>query len=507
MDALFIKAFYPEIFLSLSILYQLIVNSKIINSIHNKYPIINIEILWQGIFILLCLFFLELNQSLDIQTFRILFISDICTQTIKIFLVFIATLCFIIIWKSFVLQNINFFEYFSLYFLSLLGILLLINTYDLISAYLVIELQALAFYILACFKRTSSFSTEAGLKYFILGSFISGLFLLGSFLIYAFIGTLNINDIALILSFSVEDIYLKIVILIGAILITISLLFKAAVAPFHFWAPDVYEGAPLSSTIIFSIIPKFSIFVFLMRWLSVFINDFIFLKVLLVAAGIFSVLWGAYFAIAQKRIKRFIIYSSISQVGFIVVACSVCSVESYTSIFFYLFIYLISSIVIWGSLVSLYDYNKAILKFDGKLNLKPLFIIDMASYFKLNYTWSMMLLFLFFSFAGIPPLSGFLSKLLIILGLIYNDDFLVAILLIVISIISTYYYLRIIKVIFFDTQKYNIISKSLLTSYSYSLNIECTILSFCIFLLFFLFFYPSIIVLLLNAATYGCVLI
>ena len=159
------------------------------------------------------------------------------------------------------------------------------------------------------------------------------------------------------------------------------------------------------------------------------------------------------------------------------------------------------------SLVSLYDYNKTILKFDGKLNLKPLFIIDMASYFKLNYTWSIMLLFLFFSFAGIPPLSGFLSKLLIILGLIYNDDFLVAVLLIVISIISTYYYLRIIKVIFFDTQKYNGISKNLLTTNSYSLNIECTILSFCTFLLFFLFFYPSIIVLLLNAATYGCVLI
>ena len=138
MDALFIKAFYPEIFLSLSILYQLVVNSKIINNIHNKYPIINIEILWQGIFILLCLFFLELNQNLDIQTSKILFISDICTQTIKIFLVFIATISFVIVWKSFVLQNINFFEYFSLYFLSLLGILLLINTYDLISAYLVI---------------------------------------------------------------------------------------------------------------------------------------------------------------------------------------------------------------------------------------------------------------------------------------------------------------------------------------------------------------------------------
>ena len=146
------------------------------------------------------LLFLEINQCLDVSTSRILFISDTCTQTIKTFIVLIAVLCFVIVWKSFVLQNINFYEYFSLYFLSLLGILLLVNTYDLISAYLVIELQALSFYILACFKRTSSFSTEAGLKYFILGSFISGIFLLGAFFIYAFLGTLNINDIMLILS-------------------------------------------------------------------------------------------------------------------------------------------------------------------------------------------------------------------------------------------------------------------------------------------------------------------
>jgi len=394
-----------------------------------------------------------------------------------------------------------------LYFLSLLGILLLINTYDLISAYLVIELQALAFYILACFKRTSSFSTEAGLKYFILGSFISGLFLMGAFSIYAFIGTLNINDIGLILAFPIDDLYMKIVILIGAILITISLLFKAAIAPFHFWAPDVYEGAPLSSTIIFSIIPKLSIFVFLMRWLSLFINEFVFLKILLIAAGLFSVFWGAYFAIMQKRIKRFIIYSSISQVGFIVVACSVCNVEAYTSIFFYLVIYLISSVIVWGSLIRLYNFNEAVLKFDGKSNLKPMFIVDIASYFKLNYAWSLMLLSLFFSFAGIPPLSGFLAKLFVIFGLILNDDVVIAVILIVISIISTYYYLRIIKVIFFDNQKYTNISKSLITTSSYSLNVECTILSFCTFLLFFLFFYPSLILLLLNSAAYGCVLV
>ena len=507
MDAIFIKSFYPEIFLSLSILYQLIFNVRLINNIKNRYPLINIEILWQGIFTLLCLLILELNQILDVSSYRVLFISDITTQTIKVFLVFIALLSFLIVWKSFVIQNINFYEYFSLYFLSLLGVLLLVNSYDLISAYLVIELQALAFYILACFKRTSSFSTEAGLKYFILGSFISGLFLLGSFFIYATLGSLNINDIALMLSFDVQDNNIKMAILFGALLITLSLLFKAAVAPFHFWAPDVYEGSPLASTIIFSILPKFSIFVFLMRWVSLFVNEFIFLKTVLIISGIFSIFWGAYFAIIQKRIKRFIIYSSISQVGFIVVACSISSIESYTSIFFYLFVYLISSVVIWGSLVCLYDYSSAVSKFEGRITLKPIYIIDIASYFKINYVWSLMLLSIFFSFSGIPPLSGFLSKVLIIFGLVANEDLTLAVVLIVVSIVSTYYYLRIIKIIFFDNQKYTSISKGLLTVCSYSLNTECTILSFCTFLLFFLFFYPSFILLLVNSAAYGCVLV
>jgi len=507
MDAIFIKAFYPEIFLSLAILYQLVFNARVINNVHNKYPIINIEIFWQGIFILLCLLLLEINQWLEFNTSRTLFTSDVCTQTIKTSIVIVALLCFVIVWKSFVLQTINFYEYFSLYFLSLLGILLLVNTFDLISAYLVIELQALSFYILACFKRTSSFSTEAGLKYFILGSFISGIFLLGAFFIYAFLGTLNINEIMLILSLPLDDLNMKTAVLLGALLITVSLLFKAAVAPFHFWAPDVYEGAPLSSSIVFSIIPKFSLFVFLMRWVSIFITEFVFIKVLLVVAGVFSVFWGAYLAIAQKRIKRFIIYSSISQVGFIVVACSVCTIESYTSIFFYLIVYLVSSIIIWSSLVAMYDYSKVVLYFEGKRQLKPTFMIDLASYFKLNYIWSLLLLSVFFSFAGIPPLSGFLSKLLIIFGLLLNNDLALAVVLIVISIISTYYYLRIIKIIFFDTQKYSEISKNLVTVSTYSSNIECTILSFCTFLLFFLFFFPSFILLLLNAPAYGCALL
>lgn len=507
MDAIILKSFYPEIFLSLVVLYQLVLNSRLINNISSKFPLINIEVLWQGLFILFCLLSLQNNQILEAYTTNFLFVADISTRIIKNILVLFSFICFVFVWRSFVLQNINFFEYFTLFFLSLLGILLLINTSDLIASYLVLELQALSFYVMACFKRTSAFSTEAGLKYFVLGSFISGLFLLGSFFIYASLGTLNFNSIALLLSIPMEDSGLKTIILIGGVLIVLSLLFKAAVAPFHFWAPDVYEGAPLASTITFSIVPKFAIFLFLLRWVSIFINEFTFLKIILILAGIFSVIWGAYFAINQKRLKRFIIYSSISQVGFIVVACSVCSVESYTAIFFYLSIYLISSIIIWGSLVFFYSSNKNILSFNNISYARPVFLSDFSSYFQLNYSWSLMLLGLFFSFAGIPPLSGFLSKLLIILSLINNSDIVVAVLLIVISIISTYYYLRIIKIVFFDKKNTGEVVKTFITISSPSTNFECTILSFCAFLLLILFFYPSFLLTILNLATFGCVLL
>jgi len=173
-------------------------------------------------------------------------------------------LALLFIGRSFCLQSINFFEYFTVFLLSLLALLLLINSSDILSAYLIIEMQALCFYILASFKRNSSFSTEAGLKYFISGSFISGVFLLGASLIYGCLGTLNFNILSWLLTFdfSSDFIILRILIIIAVCLITFTLCFKIAAAPFHFWSPDVYEGSPLASTLVFSIIPKISLFVF-----------------------------------------------------------------------------------------------------------------------------------------------------------------------------------------------------------------------------------------------------
>ena len=193
-----------------------------------------------------------------------LFLNDLGGRLLKMILIFFSTFTLFFIGRSFCLQNINFFEYFSVFLLSLLALLLLIDASDILSAYLIIEMQALCFYVLASFKRDSSFSTEAGLKYFISGSFISGVFLLGAALIYGCLGTLNFNILNWLLTFnSFSDFEsLKILTLIGILLVTFTLLFKVAAAPFHFWSPDVYEGSPLSSTIIFSVIPKISLFLF-----------------------------------------------------------------------------------------------------------------------------------------------------------------------------------------------------------------------------------------------------
>ena len=276
MDSILLKSFIPEIFLSLSILIQLVFNSSLINNLKFNYPLIDKEIFWQTFFILFCLLCLLLNLKVTSFFSTFIFFNDESSRLIKILFVSSCLISSFVILRSFSLQSLNFFEYFSVFLLSVLALLLLTSSCDLLSTYLVIEMQALCFYILASFRRNSSFSTEAGLKYFISGSFISGIFLFGASLIYGGLGTLNFNHISLLLSFSLNEelIYLKGFVLIGIFLVIITLLFKIAAAPFHFWSPDVYEGAPLSSTIIFSIIPKLIIFSFFIKWICVISDIF-----------------------------------------------------------------------------------------------------------------------------------------------------------------------------------------------------------------------------------------
>jgi NADH-quinone oxidoreductase subunit N len=491
MDSLIFKSFIPEIFLSVSILVQLIYNSRFINKLGFNYPVFDKDILGQTFFILFCVFILLFNLNINYCDSKFLFLNDESARIIKLCFIFISLLSLFIIYRSFALQNLNFFEYFSIFLLAILSLLLLASSSDLISTYLLIEMQALCFYVLASFRRSSAFSTEAGLKYFISGSFISGLFLFGASLIYGCLGTLNFNHLSFLLSFSFNEnlIIFKYFVLLGVLLIIIVLLFKIASAPFHFWAPDVYEGAPLSSTITFSILPKLVIFSFFVKWISITSCLFSDIKDILVFVGILSVMVGTFFALRQKRMKRLVIYSSIAQIGFLVAALACGTFDGLASIFFFLIIYLISSVLMWNH-ITFFSEFETYEKYS--FNGMPLFLTSLSNLFEMNRLWAFSFLIIFFSIAGIPPASGFLAKIYVLFSLIDADQLIGGLFLIMISAISVFYYLRVIKVIYFESKNLKLNAYQFKTVYSTGLfSFDCMIIASLLFVLLILFFYPS----------------
>lgn len=319
------------------------------------------------------------------------------------------------------------------------------------SLYLVVEFQALCFYILTGFIRNSAFSTEAGLRYFIASSVNSGFLLMGIFLIYSVLGTLSLSDIFNLLSFNLVSFNLpfQFIVCSGVLFIICALLFKIACAPFHFWAPDVYEGAPLASTVIFSILPKISLIFFFSKFLFSLGLVFLKFKFLLLTLGLISCFIGTIFSLYQKRIKRLIIFSSIAQVGFLVSGLAVNSVEGLSAVFFFLIVYSITSVLIWGHVIYFNYVNFKINTFT-QTNVEILSLAHFSGFLHKNKAWTFSLILIFFSIAGIPPLAGFLSKVLILNELMLNQQIIYAVFLIIISSISVLYYLRIIKTIVFE---------------------------------------------------------
>ena len=500
MDIIVLKSFIPETFLSVTVLFQLVFNIQIIKYLKFNFPVFDKEVFSQTFFILLCLLFLFLNLKVEGFMSNCLFVNDAGSNIIKILSTLTCLTVLKIIFQAFSIQKINFFEFFIFFLLSFLSLVLLASAYDLISFYVTIEMQALCFYIMSSIKRDSAFSTESGLKYFLAGSFISLFFLFGASLLYGTLGTLNLNNISLLLYFPLAnfDLELNFFVTIGIFFVTFTLLFKIACAPFHFWAPDVYEGAPLSSTIIFSIIPKLSIFLFFIKWLcsvSIFSSH---IRDVLLLFGVLSVLIGTIFSLVQKRLKRLIIYSSIAQIGFLVSGLSLNTLGGFSSVYFFLIIYLITTILVWGHLSVFCFFQSCVNTFYSRLS-SSLFLSSFSNLSKLNPLWSFSFILIFFSIGGIPPLSGFLSKVLILLELIKSFKTIFAICLIVISSISVFYYIRVIKVMFFefksiefseDTEKFQVIF------FNPSLDTLYLIFVFNLFFLITIFFSPNLLILL-----------
>ena len=375
-------------------------------------------------------------------------------------------------------EQFSIIEYTLIILFIITGSILLISSSDLISIYLSIELQSYGLYLLCTMYRNSESSTSSGLTYFLLGGLSSCFILLGIGLIYANSGTTYLDNFYIITNLSNiingEEqnnlIYGDIVNYIPycLLLITIGFLFKISAAPFHFWSPDVYDGVPTIVTTFIAIIPKISILIILLH--LVHYTNYIYISTeytwtsSLLVSSLLSLIIGTVLGLTQFRIKRLFAYSTISHVGFLLLALSINSVESIQSFIFYLIQYSISNLNAFFLLISIgytlfIFVNKNInhLNLSDKNNSPIQLLSQIKGYFYINHTLAISLAITIFSFAGIPPLIGFFAKLMVLSAALQDGFVFIALIAVITSVISTVYYLNIVKIMFFDLYSYKFI--------------------------------------------------
>jgi NADH-quinone oxidoreductase subunit N len=473
----------PEFFLSLIILLLLLFGTFYKKINNNQILIVKImnKFIIYLLLIILILIFNTFNYSTPLMN-GILYCDNL-TQFVKSILIICTIFCYIIQTDYIIHQKMFSFELNILILISLLGLMLLVSSFNFITLYLSIELQSLSFYILTASKRKSILSIEASLKYFILGSIASSFILFGSSIIYGVFGTLSFGNIFLILSniYYIENINLIISMINGFIFILVGLFFKIGIAPFHFWLPDVYEGSPNNITAFFAIVPKIAFFTILIRFMfDILIDISCFFEIIFYICSVLSMLIGSLSALQQRKIKRLLAYSSISHVGFILLGFTSNLLENIPFILLYIIIYIIMSINLWTLYLSL------------NINNKPIkYLTDLSNIFNFNKLLAFIIILNIFSMAGIPPLAGFFSKLFLFISLIKAKYFGLVIFSILISILSSFYYLRIIKIIFFEK-----IEKKLFINQISKLNSIILIIN-TQFLIFFIFC-PNFILINLN---------
>lgn len=342
-------------------------------------------------------------------------------------------------------------EYPLIIALSTLGMICLISSYDLISFFLAIELQSLSLYILATIYRESESATSAGLKYFLLGGLSSGFILLGSSLLYGLTAMTNFEGFYMIGSLGARDAYpfsshqIDLVLLILAV----GLLFKIAAAPFHNWAPDVYDGVPTLVTTWLAILPKISIVTFTTEFYSNIFNQFHSWNSLFLFCAFLSLLIGSILGLSQSRIKRLLAYSTISHVGFILLSLSVGGHQSIESLIFYLIQYSLTSLNVFYILIAFGQILPSAP--GGSLVYSPIQTLSqLRAQFKMHPLLALSLAISVFSMAGIPPCVGFFGKFFILLSAICDGrHFFMVLIALITSVIGTVYYLKIIKIVHF----------------------------------------------------------
>lgn len=444
----FVYDFYftlPEIYLLITVFITLIYGVLINGSKFWGYPLLVNVIGLLSVQILVFIFVILINYPfLNFNSWNFLLNSTFFVVYTKLLLTICCCIWIFFSFNYIVKEKINSFEYWILILLSLLSMFFLLQVCDLLSLYLLIELQSLSFYVLTSFKRTSEFSTEAGLKYFVLGAFSSSFLLFGSSLIYGLTGLTNFNDFNILFSgFLLEKSFLLFGIFFGLTFILSALFFKLSASPFHMWSPDVYEGSPTSTTAFFSIFPKIIIITLLLRLFVVSLYDFFSIwRVLFWGCSFLSLLFGSLGAFLQKKWKRFFAYSSINHIGFILIGFL--SGESFGifSIFMYLFIYILTMIISFSFLLDLKVYEHPTFN-------QVRYIKEITNLGKINPFLAFLVTLILFSMAGIPPLSGFFAKVFVLIAGIQNGAYSLIIFSIIMSSIACFYYIRIIQLMYF----------------------------------------------------------
>jgi NADH-ubiquinone oxidoreductase chain 2 len=368
-------------------------------------------------------------------------------------------------------EHLKIIEYPLILLFVICGAVFLMSTSDLISIFLAIELQSYGLYILSTIYRNSELSTTGGLIYFLLGGLSSCFILLGTSLLYANSGTTSMDSLYIISSISdindnVASWYKSYYINFSLLLFIMGFLFKVSAAPFHFWSPDVYDAIPTIVTTFVAIIAKISIFIFLLEIIHYANNYFFEGQILnwtysLLLSSLLSLIIGTVVGLTQFRIKRLFAYSTISHVGFILLALSISSIESTQAFIFYLIQYSISNlnafIILIGIGFSLYSFvsnNKEYKELLDKNNSPIQLISQLKGFFYINPILSLSLAITIFSFAGIPPLIGFFAKQMVLSAALDSGYIFLALVGILTSVIGGVYYLNIIKEMFFYSPEY-----------------------------------------------------
>lgn len=335
-------------------------------------------------------------------------------------------------------KGMNRGEFYTLGLFAVLGMMIMVSGYSFLTLYLGLELLSLSLYALVAFNRDSSACAEAAMKYFVLGAIASGMLLYGMSIVYGLTGSLNIGEVQAALATKADESLVATA--FGLVFVLVGVAFKLGLVPFHMWVPDVYDGAPSPVTMLISSAPKIAAFALTMRLLAEgFASQLGNWQDMLIILAVISIGLGNVIAIAQTRIRRMLAYSTISHVGFIVLGILAGTKDGYAAAMFYTLIYALMSLGAFGLVVLL-----------SQKSIDADEISDFSGLAKTHPWFALMMMLLILSMAGVPPTAGFYAKLAVIQSVVAIDLVWLAVFAVVLSVVGAYYYLRVLKVMYFD---------------------------------------------------------